>query len=320
MPDTCVPAGGAQLPYVLDPATEFTHVPPDRLIFDTPNGSFTVADKSGLIGAVLTCCQNGGDIEQAFDRIEDSEHRALARDHVITLLLQRGVLRAGAGGFPARERDVFCDWLRFIGVGRELPCRIMIAGEGGICDAIHDELCALGLDGDRFAGELSADDGVLVFGQDRPDEAGLRNFNRLAIEAGLPLLPVSVHRHVITLGPFIIPGATACAECVYHRRQANGGFEPEGPLPGTEVARHASGFVLRLAAMMAVEEIVRFGFGAAYDLHTASLLRHSVLTGKRTQSVVLKLPRCPVCGAGNGRAPLCDGLSLADSAGTEVLE
>ena len=61
---------------------------------------------------------------------------------------------------------------------------------------------------------------LIVLGLDMPDDARLRQVNRRAVEADAAFLPVVLDRHVVSIGPLILPRATACYECLYHRVRA----------------------------------------------------------------------------------------------------
>ena len=178
-----------------------------------------------------------------------------------------------------------------------------MAGEGRLRDSVAMELSALGIQ-TRLESFGSSEIDLCIYCQDEHDQASQRQANREFVENAIPYLPVSTDRHIITTGPLIIPGATACAECAYHRAQMRSG--PDAPVEQTPKGTH-SGFAIRLAALFAVEEALRFVYGACYDLHTATQTRHSVITGRRKQSTILKIPRCPVCGPEKiRRRPLTD--------------
>jgi len=207
---------------------------------------------------------------------------------------------------------------------------IGVLGEGQVKAALARDLTSLGLESSDLLPEHiscgARDIDLLVFCQDWEDENALRRMNRLAVEAGVPLFPVAVHRHVISTGPMIIPHATACAECMYHRGQMNlQAFESGDAMLYTladadEQGISTSAFVARMAGMFGVEEIARYLFGAVYDLHLATLTRYSVTTGKQTKSVALKVPRCPVCGPHRGVVPLQDTYTLYDETVLEAAE
>ena len=136
----------------------------------------------------------------------------------------------------------------------------------------------------------------------------MRSVNKQAVEVDVPFLPVWLQRHIVCVGPIIIPGATACAECLHHRHEMNRADTLNAQ--ATPQAGATSPFASRFAAMLAAAEMARFLAGAIYDLHIATLSRYSLLNGKSAQSIILKLPRCPVCGPGRHQRPLVDTFAV----------
>lgn len=288
----------------LDPATEYNLLPPHRLVFSSPAGQFTIVDKAGLIRAVLKCLEEGVPVARAFERIGCPEHASDIEDKIIALLKQRGVVRSQQASCAVSGRDdLFNAWLRFAGQAQETQPIIGVLGEGLLATALLEELQTLGLSPMR-ADKIDPKFDLIASCQDYENMQKLREINRQAIDAGTVLYPVRLQRHIVALGPVIIPEATACMECFHHRRRMN--FPADAASLEADAAHAVSPFVARFGAMLATIEIARYFHGATYDLHVATLTRQSALTGKRTQSVVLKLPRCPACGMGRGQRPLVD--------------
>lgn len=304
--------------YELEPAIEHAIIAQDRIMFSSPAGGFTIIDKAGLVGGVLDCLKAGQPIERAFGRIDEDQDRAQLQEHVLNMLIARGIVRkqqecqAGSG-------DILAAWLGFVGVAKSTNRHVQIIGEGGLAKALITELNGLGLNGLGREAAQRGDEpaGLIVCCQDRKDMKALRAANAEAVAAGVPFLPVCIDRHIIAIGPVTIPGATACVECMYQRERMNAGDDTDKPNP---MPAHGtvSDFALRFAAMLAAGEAARFLSGAIYDLHIASLVKHSLVTGRRTTSVILKVPRCPVCGPQRKRGPLVDTFALYDDIPLEV--
>ena len=276
--------------YELDPAFDYDLTLPGQLVFQGPGGGMTIHDKLGLIKATLDCLSEGRPVDEAYAVLESDADRCAAKEHILQTLAARGIIRPTTPN-SYTDKDKLQAWLRFAGLNKQADPVIGIVGQGAIADAVAAELSTLGLQCHVIEGDAPACDlGILC--QDVPSENVLRSVNRQFVGLGVPLLPIAVRRHVISTGPLIIAGATACAECVHHRAKMNAAPDAAPPV-SADLANSA--FTLRLAAMFAVEEALRFVYGAAYDLHMATLKRYSVLTGQRKSSVILKVPRCPVC-------------------------
>lgn len=277
--------------YELDPALDYIQIPPNQLVFRGPAGGFTIHDKMGLIKSTVDCIKAERSLDEAFAGITSEQDRDTAKQHILGMLEARGVIRKSTS-LDNPDRDMLQAWLRFVGRDKHAEPVVGLMGDGTLANCIGAELTALGIrhfeiEGNDFACDIG------VFCQDAAGETALRQANKKFVEAGVPYLPVSIDRHIVSKGPMIIPGATACAECAHHRRQMSLG--PDAQQIPDLPSKH-SGFTIRLAAMFAVEELLRFVYGASYDLHTATQTRYSVVTGRSKHSVILKVPRCPACG------------------------
>lgn len=301
-----------------NPAIEHALVPPDRLVFSAPTGGFTIVDKAGLIRAALACLSQGRPVEEAFEAIEGADQRAEICQHIIDMLKSRGVIRVRSdrSASPASD-DMLSTWLQFAGVYKGKELSVGVVGKGVIATQLRSELEALGLANTALKRVEMGHD-LIVCCQDHEDISSLRQINREAVEAGLPYLAVRALRHIIATGPLVIPGATACMECAHHRQEIN-----RKELPGLAASLTGgthSHYTLRLAAMMAGAESARFLFGASYDLHVTHISRYSLLTGKLAQSVILKVPRCPVCGLGRMDSPLQSAYAVCKTEAMEPAE
>lgn len=288
----------------LDPAVTYSCVPPDRIVFVTPTGRFTILDKAGFVSGLLDCISHKRSVDEAFQKIPDDADRKHIRDGVIHALRARRVIRECPCPQDAeKEGDLLYAWLRFAGGQTGEIGPIGVLGKGSLADLVLHEVESLGLTGYAVDG-VKAEFALTVLCQDYENMPQLRDVNRQSVRLGVPFFPIITDRHVISLGPVIVPGATACMECAYHRARMNAG---EQMVPVCETSDvNTSALVSRLGATLGAIEIARFLSGAIYDLDVATRVRHSALTGKRSHSVILKLPRCPVCGIGRAERPLVD--------------
>ena len=288
----------------LDPAVTYACVPPDRIVFFTPVGKFTIMDKAGFVGRVLDCLSKQQPLEDVFKCIPEKADRELVREGVLGALKARRIVRESPAPRQAdKGDDLLGAWLRFAGGGAEQIGSIGVFGDGPLGALFLQEVESLGLVA-CAAETVDPKFDLIVLCQEYPDISRLRAVNKDAVACHVPFFPVTIDRHVVSLGPVIIPGATACMECMYHRAQMNAAESMEAHEDMFALA--TSTLVVKLGAVLGAIEAARFLSGAIYDLDVASCVRHSVLTGKRSHSVVLKLPRCPVCGIGGGGRPLAD--------------
>lgn len=297
--------------YSLNAAFEFACQPPNRLLFAGPGGEFIIIDTSGLIRGLLEAIKDGEPLEFIFSEIADENQRTIAQDRILGVLTERRIIQRDAdadwSNRRALSRDVLCDWLGFFGARAPIPA-FALSGDPILSGFVKTEMAALGLPTTAETDDRQVSENVMIFCQDKPDRAALRAANVLAVARKSTFFPIMLDRHIITLGPFIIPGATACMECLHHRETMNRA-SPDGEI-GKYLTPAPSPFTARLAAMLGVQTFARFLFGTVQDMHQATLTRHSVLTGKTATSVILKLPRCPVCSGPALQKPLASSFSL----------
>ncbi len=127
----------------------------------------------------------------------------------------------------------------------------------------------------------------------------MRDWNRFCIETSIHFFPIMLRKMVGHVGPFVIPGETACYECLMARENSH--LEDYLLRRKSEQAsfygQSVSGFYPSMASILgdiAALEIVKFYSGVMrYTVGTlveVSLLVPTLLTRK-----VLRAPRCPAC-------------------------
>lgn len=123
---------------------------------------------------------------------------------------------------------------------------------------------------------------------------------RHALEAYGALRPRTPHlfvdaayHHTLGVGPYVVPGQTACVACLGNRVVHRWGDPPAPPRPAVNGLPRTTAALLApiLAAPAAL---------AAFIEHGASL---NLQTLASTRDKVFQLPWCPVCGLDRGQAP-----------------
>jgi molybdopterin-synthase adenylyltransferase len=142
----------------------------------------------------------------------------------------------------------------------------------------------------------------------------LRQFNELCVEKKINFLPVVLSDLVGYVGPLVIPGETACLECLRARQNSNldqfvaQRAAEEQSYEGQEVNGYLPSMASILADIAAVE-IVKF-FTGLPQMRAGHLIEVNLLAGRMESAKVLKVPRCPVC------SPLRKTPTIALSLGT----
>jgi len=201
-------------------------------------------------------------------------------------------------------------------VARRLAERtIALHGDGPLAERVAAELSAAGARVRRAPSDAApdADAGVTVFVAQGDDDPLLQAFNRAAHEAGRPWLLVTPFDGVrATVGPLVLPGATACAECLRLRRASTFPArelvaELSGPVATAHPGLPAAQPGLELAVVGAVVDVALAR--VALDEHAPSGRPGALTTwtaGPRGPEAeehrILRVPRCGVCSVADGTA------------------
>ena len=147
--------------------------------------------------------------------------------------------------------------------------------------------------GDLDPGSLDC----LVATSDLGDTRPLREWNELCLLHNIPFLPVLLQDLVGYVGPLVVPGETACYECLRSRQNSHlpdpVAHRAAEDAPGRPVAGFHR-FIASILGDVAAVELTKF-FGLRPLSRIGTLLEVNLLGGEMTPRRVLKLPRCPVC-------------------------
>jgi bacteriocin biosynthesis cyclodehydratase domain-containing protein len=127
----------------------------------------------------------------------------------------------------------------------------------------------------------------------------LRQWNEFCVGNGYRFLPIVLDRMVGSVGPLIVPGQTACYECLRARENAN--LEAPDLRRAADAGAHerqlVTGFHPSMASILgdiAALELTKF-YGGVLPWKVGMLLEVNLLAMRLASRKVLKLPRCPVC-------------------------
>jgi bacteriocin biosynthesis cyclodehydratase domain-containing protein len=146
----------------------------------------------------------------------------------------------------------------------------------------------------------------LVATSDFGGQALLLPWNRFAVEHGMHFLSVTLQDLIGYVGPFVVPGESACLECLRGRQNANLAnpaerrlAEPHAHEGQRMAASHPA--MLAVTAQVAAFELHRFYAGLP-QWKVGQLVEVNLTASAVAARKVLKAPRCPVC------SPLHDGI------------
>lgn len=124
-------------------------------------------------------------------------------------------------------------------------------------------------------------------------------WNRFCIENRIDFLPVVLERFTGTIGPFVIPGETACYECLRRREDSNMDAPEIERIPetGAPERQAVTGFHPAMANVLgeiAAMELCKI-YGGGLPWHPNRIIEVNLMAPAITPRRVLKLPLCPVC-------------------------
>lgn len=165
---------------------------------------------------------------------------------------------------------------------------------------------------DTETAELSIKDekpGCLLLALDRPEPALMKWANELSQNHGISLMNCQLSGSEAVIGPFIVPGQTACLMCHHLRVTRNLDFYQEyrswEDWIATNGNRRAETGALapftEMVAGMAALELFKHVSGFHEPETYGRFITVSALTLEILTHQVLKLPRCPACGSGRNR-------------------
>lgn len=158
----------------------------------------------------------------------------------------------------------------------------------------------------RFDARL---EGCLVVTSDFGGLHLMRRWNRFCVEQGYPFLPVVLQDLVGYVGPLVIPGESACFECL--RARQNSHLQDPATARATEAlafeGQAVSGFHPSMASILgdiAALEVGRLYGGWAAPRAVGTLVEVNLLDMQVAARKVLRIPRCPVCSPLYRHAPV----------------
>jgi bacteriocin biosynthesis cyclodehydratase domain-containing protein len=139
----------------------------------------------------------------------------------------------------------------------------------------------------------------LVATSDFGNQHLLRAWNRLCVERNLHFMPVLLQDLIGYVGPLVVPGRTACLECVRSRQNSNrddlgASRIIETSSPPREAVNGYHPIMTSVLGDVAAFELHKF-YTKVPRWHVGTLIEVNLLTCTMTPNKVLKIPRCQVC-------------------------
>ena len=143
----------------------------------------------------------------------------------------------------------------------------------------------------------------------------MRDWNKFCIAQGINFLPVVLQDLSGYVGPFVIPGQTACFECLRIRENSNVEERERARVPERAAAngQHTVGFLpsmARIVGDLAALEVSKFTGGWLRNKSIGTLIEIDFLEPGLSARKVLKQPWCGVCGSAAVSPPVAQTMGV----------
>jgi len=299
----------------VDPVVHVIELDDGRIQLRTPSDRLTIGREAPIARDLLQACDGTRSAHGVLELLESRGHDPRTACALLQLFTVRRVLVDGA---PARSEDRIVATARHFARcvrderldARQAPQlqSVRVVGSGALAAECRELLSVLGI---AAAGETPTGqaDAVVLVCRDCEDHRAFREHNRAALAARTPILFACLTDLRVRIGPFVVPGDTACYECFYHRLRANLDFRDEfdacvAQAAGAEGSAPVRARVHeRIAAAIACAQCVSFLAGALQHCAFDAVIELDPVTIDLSIGRVLKLPRCEVCGFRTDSAP-----------------
>ena len=305
--------------YALNPALEVIKISENKLNFIFPQNSFSLFDASGVTIEIVNAAKTGLDV-RGF--VIETSNRFLAPivEAAVETLAEKKVL-VDAESVSKIDSSLYFIQLPIVGnklapeeVSNPANWQIFIHGDNALADALGDAAKKFGArvtKADDTTAFQSTPLSIVIGAAQNENIEPFRKLNRRAIDASIPALYVWLDRHIVRCGPLVLPRATACYECYFHRVRASRRFVAEFDARctgnSTVTAPRPSQLSLQWASAVTLSQVLGYMTGVSQDLHLGALREIDTLRSEVRASHLLRLPRCSVCGTGSSqRAPLAE--------------
>jgi molybdopterin-synthase adenylyltransferase len=153
----------------------------------------------------------------------------------------------------------------------------------------------------------------------------LADWNEFAYEKGWHFLPVVLQNLVGLVGPLVVPGETACYQCLLARENANLAASSITraielvAFQGQSIAAHHPSMASALADVAALELTKHYGYGWP-SAAIGKTIEVNLMAATMQTRPILKAPGCPVCSSLNARGAVRIGRQRADAESDEPVE
>jgi len=149
----------------------------------------------------------------------------------------------------------------------------------------------------------------LVGTSDFGGQEELRKWNSFCLARSSHFLPIVLKNLIGYVGPLIIPGETACFECLRMRQNAHMESPPIQRAAETAAfdGQHFIGYHPSMTSVLgtiAAFELTKFYSGVLPLWNVGTLLEVNLFTCQMTKRTVQKIPRCLVCSPLMSRPPI----------------
>lgn len=163
-----------------------------------------------------------------------------------------------------------------------------------------------GRSGTKPLADLLGEATTAVLAEDRFNPTSYEEFNLAALESKTTWTSFRLNGFDICIGPTVIPGETACYTCFDLRLKSNMSDYEEYLLLESHLKEddlHSGALMINPGMDLAALEVAKILTGFVAPTTIGQLFTLNLLTLASRSHPVLKIPRCPSCGASHQRRP-----------------
>jgi bacteriocin biosynthesis cyclodehydratase domain-containing protein len=305
----------------ISPLAEVTTIGTEKIALSIVGRRFTVEDQVGMLKRILGHAEKGATFTELTHSMED-EFPAEAVEVAVKALVDTKILVKSNGRISGDATHTYLKHRReldgLIPQQQEAtydPANWVVAliGEGACADALAASLLQLNVPLERLNKDAPIPDyaekrALLLVCSDFENFSLFRTVNSKAVERCIPTLYLGIDWGTVQCGPLVIPKATACYECYFHRVRTTRRFVAEFDVRSKPENILYNALPSKLTLQFGVAEASRMIFqylsGTLENLNQSIFSEIDSLSGEIHRSRVLRLPRCPSCGTANTARPV----------------
>lgn len=292
----------------------------DKIAISIVGRRYTIDDPFGMLRSILNYIEDGADMEMIEKGLSECFPAGVVSSTLKSLIDTKVLVEKDSRthGDSTHDYFVYCHDQSNIFSDEQrtlyLPesWSVILIGEGALAESLDNIFKELNINIERKNAEfflpLQKDKRQLIIAcADFENFPMFRTVNQSCINNNIPALYVALDWSTVHCGPLVLPKASACYECYFHRLRSSRRFISEFDARANPNNILYQALPNKLAIQWAKAEVSRLALhylnGTLDHLHKSHFESMNTQNGEIDRSVVLRLPRCPICGVSSINRP-----------------